>query len=330
MNKLIEDVQKIVDNKPPKRIGMLNEAGLARLITRISDKEGNVINDFGVITAFRDKYDIETNLKRNRELIDKFNTSKLGSYYLSGHWQEKPDELKDVDWDVAYEQGKTKDVVEDSMLVVRTDAFTREEFINTLVSLGNEYDQDAISIGLVGEGIFNYFKGSPVKIGTKVTLGKISQAFSQMKKKPNVPFVFEGIRQPDSNSSRWVFENYGIKYLFLFGCLILLSGCVTQKTVTVREVVLLPEERIFTVPQGQKIDVLLDGKPLSMTFPSDMKLVSPSTLVRQEEKLNDQILQKTQLKAKNNKILGILGTIFTIISSGLIIWRKKSGNSTQK
>ena len=211
INKVIEELQTEINGRPPKRLGILNESGLSRLITRISDREGNIISDFGIITAFRDKYDLKTNLSRNRQIIDKLNTLKLGCYYLSGHWQEKTEDSKGIDWDVAYEQGKTKDVVEDSLLVIRTGNISKEEFINLLVSLGNEFEQDAVLIGLVGEGIFNYFNGNPTKIGTKLTLGKISQAFSEMKKKP-IPFVFEGIREPDSNSSRWVFKNYGIKF----------------------------------------------------------------------------------------------------------------------
>jgi len=83
------------------------------------------------------------------------------------------------------------------------------------------------------------------------------------------------------------------------------------------QVVLLPEERIFTVPGGQLINVTLDKKPMAMTFPNDMKLVSPTVLVRQEEKLNNEMLKSVKATSEANKKIGIIGSIFAAIAAGL-------------
>ena len=87
--------------------------------------------------------------------------------------------------------------------------------------------------------------------------------------------------------------------------------------------VLLPEERIFTIPGGQEVKVYLDHKEMMMTFPEDMKLVSPTVLVRQEEKLNNALLDKIKSDAGKKKALGIFGSILGILVFGLgIVFRK--------
>lgn len=104
--------------------------------------------------------------------------------------------------------------------------------------------------------------------------------------------------------------------VFLF----VLCGCVTQRTVTVDRAVLLPEDRIFTVPAGQKIDVQLDGKMLfNMTFPATMKLVSPSVLVRQEENLNNAMFNKIKADKTTSRNTGIFAGIITVLG-GLFTW----------
>lgn len=100
-----------------------------------------------------------------------------------------------------------------------------------------------------------------------------------------------------------------------------LTGCASW-LVSPQKVVLLPEERIFTIPAGQKISVLLDKKPLDMTFPYDMKLVSPSVLVRQEQQLNDTMFKKIKAENRNQGILSFLTVIFSFVSGALALWFK--------
>ena len=110
---------------------------------------------------------------------------------------------------------------------------------------------------------------------------------------------------------------------------LLLSGCALARTsVGIHEVVLLPEERIFTVPAGQVINIELDGKPMEMTFPHPMKLVYQSVLVRQEEKLNEQILKTVKANKKKGDWMKLLGSAIGGLAS--ILWivarRKKLVN----
>jgi len=106
---------------------------------------------------------------------------------------------------------------------------------------------------------------------------------------------------------------------------VLIVGC-TASTVTVKDVVLLPEDRIYTVPAGKVIAVQLDGKDLEMSFPTDMKLVHSSILVRQEENLNDAILEKKKAEKTTAQRTGILGGIIALITTvfGVILKMKKN------
>lgn len=97
-------------------------------------------------------------------------------------------------------------------------------------------------------------------------------------------------------------------------------------------VILLPEERIYTVPAGQMIKVNLDQKPLEMTFPEDMKLVSPTVLVRQEQKLNEALLDKIKAAGKSKVWMTILGIIAGVVGIffGKNFWPKIKANIETK
>ncbi len=84
--------------------------------------------------------------------------------------------------------------------------------------------------------------------------------------------------------------------LLMVICSVGCSGLIVKTP----KVVLLPEERIFTVPAGQEITVQYDKIEQTLTFPQDMKLVSATTLVRQEENLNKKAL--ATVKASENKL----------------------------
>jgi hypothetical protein len=103
---------------------------------------------------------------------------------------------------------------------------------------------------------------------------------------------------------------------------VMLCGCASW-IVRPQQVVLLPEERIFTVPAGQPMKVLLDKKPMEMTFPNEMKLVASETLIRQEQKLNNEMLKNVKANADKKGLLTIIGSIFGIVLFGLGIVFKK-------
>lgn len=118
----------------------------------------------------------------------------------------------------------------------------------------------------------------------------------------------------------------------IFLCILLLSifGCTRLQTVTQKEVVLLPEDRIYTVPAGQKITVLLDGKELKdMTFPTDMKLVHSSILVRQEIEQNDKVLKEVKAEREKGRFWSLI-TGITGLFSGILGVFLKNRISKQK
>jgi len=120
-----------------------------------------------------------------------------------------------------------------------------------------------------------------------------------------------------------------MKKIILLLCIISCMGCASW-VVQPQKVVLLPEERIFTVPAGQVIDVLLDKEPLSMTFPSDMKLVSSSVLIRQEQNLNTETFKKIKAEKKNSNIMAVLIAVFGAISGIIGIWVKNKATKPKE
>jgi hypothetical protein len=56
-------------------------------------------------------------------------------------------------------------------------------------------------------------EGQVYKKYSELTLNKIAQAYSQHIKKQNIPFVFEGMEIPGSNSGKMVMKYENIKYL---------------------------------------------------------------------------------------------------------------------
>jgi hypothetical protein len=102
-----------------------------------------------------------------------------------------------------------------------------------------------------------------------------------------------------------------------------LQGCASW-IIRPGKVILLPEERIYSLPAGQEVTVTLDNKPLKMVFPETMKVVSPTVLVRQEQKLNNAVLDKAKANSDRNKTLGLAGGIIGIIGSiaGAIFFKK--------
>jgi hypothetical protein len=103
---------------------------------------------------------------------------------------------------------------------------------------------------------------------------------------------------------------------FLLLLLLIMVGC-TSTNVGVKDVVLLPEDRIYTLKEGTSVNLMLDGKALDIVFPYDMKVVSPSILVRQEQDLNEAMLQKKKIEKDKAVRTGIMGSIIAALASAL-------------
>lgn len=201
------------DIKRPS-LGRIDEAGLSRLLSRVSGR------DFAIVTGFRGEYSMAQNRDRNGQIYNLLNSKHMGGYPLIGHWQEAPEGQEWSETDPT----QLTDVTEESILFVRNDEMTQPEFVKFATALGKRFNQDAVIISLnnetVGEGVkrineavYLYFKdGSRDKIGDELVLGKIAQAYSQMRAKPEVPFVFEGTLAPFNVTSRMVFRSKHMLY----------------------------------------------------------------------------------------------------------------------
>lgn len=195
-----EYIKETIDDIPNNNL--LTEAGLSRLLNQIKNK------DFFIITAFRGEYDKSQNILRNRKLRTELNSKKMGPYQLIGHWRECKD--SEIDYNDCPDN-MLVDVVERSYLVTRPESMSLEKFKKLVQKLTKKYDQDA-SIISIDNTIHLMFKdGNMDKIGSGVTLNKISQAYSQHIKKQNIPFVFEA-EVPSSISGRMMFKKENVRY----------------------------------------------------------------------------------------------------------------------
>ncbi len=199
LKKYIDEVWSI-DSYPNNNL--LTEAGLSRLIQKMKDK------DFAVISAYRNEYDKQENIRRNRNLRAEFNSNEMGVYQLVGHWQECS--LEGVEYEDC-PKNKLIDVIERSYLVVRPGLMNVDEFQELIRKLTDRYNQDAAVLSIDNTIHIITPSGKLTKIGDKITLNKISQAYSQFVKKINIPFVFEA-EVPGSNSGRQVFKINNVLY----------------------------------------------------------------------------------------------------------------------
>lgn len=101
-----------------------------------------------------------------------------------------------------------------------------------------------------------------------------------------------------------------------------LQGCAGLVSKKPNDVVILPEERIFSVPAGKEIEITYDGKPMKLAFKEDMKLVSTTVLLRNEMRLNEEMLKASKAKEEANKKLTLWGSIFGCLAAGLGIFFK--------
>ena len=182
---------------------MISEAGLSRVLSRVDKAE-----DLVIITAYRSNLSKKENINRNRALRGELNKRKMGAYQLVGHWQEcqNPNiEYSDCPKD------QLVDAVERSFLVIKPDDMTSKDFLGFLVRMAKKYDQDGIVYKHDNEyTIVNKRGATEFKIGTNVGVGKLGQAYSQYVKKLDVPFIFEGIDVPVTNTGKAIFKSNGI------------------------------------------------------------------------------------------------------------------------
>lgn len=185
-------------------LGTINEAGLARVASHAT-------KPFAIITAFRSDHTPAQNRKRNQELLRSLSALRAGPLALVGHWAEAPDGM---DYATAKQRGLTHDVTEDSYFVPRPRGTDQAQFEETILGLARRYQQDAVVMrnddGVV-ELVFS--SGGRERIASALSWGKVAQAYSRLRKRPQIPFVFEGTRHPTGVLSRQAFTAVGLDWI---------------------------------------------------------------------------------------------------------------------
>ncbi len=112
-------------------------------------------------------------------------------------------------------------------------------------------------------------------------------------------------------------------YIALSLLVLTLYGCsLPQQIVKVPQAVLLSEDKIYTLPAGQMVNLELDKKPIDMTFSQDMKIVSSNFLVRQEVIKNDELLKEIKAEKDKGTRNTIIGSILSMLAALLGIFLK--------
>jgi len=193
-----------------ENLNVISEAGLSRLLSKYDKGKGT----FAIITAYRNEENGTRLTKRdkinlNRKLRTELNSLNMGVYQLVGHWVECSD--PDIEYNEC-PKNMLVDVIERSYFVPKGNSITDDEFESIILGLTKKYKQDASLLYRDGMSYLLYKTGKKVPKGSSLSLGKISQEYSQYVKKINTPFVFEGIEQPSSVSGAKVMKNENIRY----------------------------------------------------------------------------------------------------------------------
>lgn len=198
-----------------KNNNLISEDSLTRTLAVMNTKS------FAILTAYRHEFNRQENISRNRKLRTIFNSKNMGVHQLVGHWLEAP---KGKMWN-KIPANELVDVIERSYLVAKPDDMTNKDFTNLIIECltidGQTQDSAVIHYVLDSTNMPNQddkfycinSSGEMEKIGEQLTLGKIGQAYSVHVKKTNIPFVFDGMEIPSSNSGRKMFTENNICYL---------------------------------------------------------------------------------------------------------------------
>ena len=209
----MDDISNIIINENGRKLfkgcennNIICESSLNRLLDHSRNRE------FAIITAYRNVFDKKQNIKRNRILRGILNQNKMGVHQLIGHWREC--QLKGVDYDKCPED-QLVDSIERAYFVAKPDDMDSDEFKKLMLQLMTieGHTQDSI---VYHDGELVYILSSDGQVYDKfseLTLNKIAQAYSRHIKKQNIPFVFEGMEIPGSNSGKMIMKYENIKYI---------------------------------------------------------------------------------------------------------------------
>ncbi len=231
-------------------LGRIDEASLSRIF-RQSKQPFAILTAFKNTDEFGKAVSRRANVGQNRDLIQRLNALKAGAARLVGHWIEGvppyknewndslgklvlngPDGVIDIELTdkgdakfvlptgetiskaEAIRQGIVTDSVEDSLWVPMPKGMDVADFRDLIAGLVKDYRQEAAVFGDGSNVSLLDRNGKLDKIGSKVSMGKIGIGFSQLRKRPQVPFVFEGVAVPSSNYGKMLFTRLGLIYEF--------------------------------------------------------------------------------------------------------------------
>lgn len=177
------------------------------------------VKPFGVVSAFKDHLTKSANLRRSGDLLRQINAllDKPGAYKLVGTYADVSEEA--VQQGLTYQQAADRGMlnppsVEESYLVIKPEAVDQQTFESAIVSLGAEWNQTGVLVG-DGQAVWHISPqdGTRFSVGTGLTVGLMTKAYSRMRNKPNVPFVFAGTLTPDSGIGAQLFWASGLSHV---------------------------------------------------------------------------------------------------------------------
>ena len=161
----------------------LHEESISRLWNHIQDKERGY---FAIMSASRNELTGKENQEQTKKLSADLQREKAGHVNLIGHWEE-----------LRQDTGEKTPVKEMSFFIPKPESLDHNKFIDFIIELGEKYDQESVLIGIRGVAYEVFMNGGMRKRGT-LTLQNIGKAYSSMRKKPDVTFVFEGYDEKDN------------------------------------------------------------------------------------------------------------------------------------
>jgi len=162
-------------------------------------------SSFAIITAYQKRFSKRENIKRNSKLRAFLNHNEMGVHPLVGHYNEvQPD-------------GKKVPVVERSYLVEKPMYMTDDDFKYIICGCLtiDDVTQNSALVSLKSQDNMYYLMDHDMQmlyVGKNLTLGKISNVYSQHIKKINVPFIFEGEECPTGMYGTLAFAKTGFCY----------------------------------------------------------------------------------------------------------------------
>ena len=182
----------------------------------VKDEGGNY-NKFDIIIKYFIIIHNFLNLEEKYSDLIKLSNKELNKYLNLPNLESLQDVLKKFNdlYDINSKVRFSVETFERSYFVSKPNNLDSEEFKELLISLMTIDDetQDAI---VYSDGDKIYIVGSNGEVFdtfSELTLNKIAQAYSRHVKKHEIPFVFEGLEMPGSNSGRMVMKYENIKYL---------------------------------------------------------------------------------------------------------------------